>query len=341
MKFNSEEIEIYLDSINVDLDDVIELNNGFNVLKETTDPKRHYHNWEHVLNVIDYIEKLDISDADYKILIITALYHDIVYDPKSTTNEEDSAKYIDNLNLSIDDIIIIRDLIIFTKYNRQPETELEKHFLAADLSIFNKSYDEQLVFEKNILKEYNFVSLDIYVPERIKVLKKLKEHYNTNTDFLINYLENKKWNIGIYCGSFNPFHIGHLDILKQAENIFDKVIILYSNSNKKSNFIWNEEQYGKLNPIFELYETHEITGLITDQLNIFKQYFNVTLIRGLRNGSDLLYEQNYIQTLRDIDPLLNVTYFLTKPKFAHISSSMIRELISLNFGLVEKYLPLL
>jgi len=137
-------------------------------------------------------------------------------------------------------------------------------------------------------------------------------------------------------------HIGHYDVLKQAEKIFDKVIILQSNNGqKKTNFVWNdavEEYVGPLNKVLENFEVHNLSGLITNELDKFKDLGNVTLIRGLRNGSDLLYEQNYIQTLRDIDPNINVSYFLTKPENAHVSSSMVRELITLDPKLALKYL---
>jgi len=96
---------------------------------------------------------------------------------------------------------------------------------------------------------------------------------------------------------------------------------------------------GPMNKIFEKYEVHTLSGLITTELEKFKHLGNVTLIRGLRNGSDLLYEQNYIQTLRDIDENINVAYFLTKPENAHVSSSMIRELIKIDHTKAIKYLP--
>lgn len=59
----------------------------------------------------------------------------------------------------------------------------------------------------------------------------------------------------------------------------------------------------------------------------------------MRNGTDLIYEQNYLHTLQDIDPNISVVHFLTKPEHAHISSSMIRELIQISPDLVKKYLP--
>ncbi len=131
-----------------------------------------------------------------------------------------------------------------------------------------------------------------------------------------------------------------MDVIKQAEKIFDKVIILESGRGEsKTGFNWDVEKYGKLNQILDQYEVRELSNLITNDINELKKHFNVTLIRGLRNGSDLLYEQNYIQTVRDIDDTVNSICIMTKPEYAHISSSMVRELMKIDPKLAQKYIP--
>lgn len=315
---------------------------------------RYYHNMNHLDDVLccleDYNKSNLFNETEYQILVMTAIYHDIIYNPKAKDNEEKSAQFINDCSCSEDIKRQVYNLILFTKYQRAPKNDLEEIFMSCDMNVFDKSFTEQLQFEKNIQKEYSWVPLDVYVKNRIKVLSHIREISDPlnigdgiKTNKLIEYLENKKWNIGIYAGSFYPFHIGHYDILKQAENIFDKVIILQSNNGpKKTNFVWDQsvdEYVGPMNKIFEKYEVHTLSGLITTELEKFKHLGNVTLIRGLRNGSDLLYEQNYIQTLRDIDQNINVAYFLTKPENAHVSSSMIRELIKIDYTKAIKYLP--
>lgn len=303
-----------------------------------------YHNMQHLDNVFHAFENIniEITDEEFHILSIAFLYHDIVYDSKAKDNEEKSVTCMLNSKFTCSKHIIdeAQNLILFSKYQRKPETKLERIFLECDMHIFEESMADQLEYEKQIQKEYAWVPLAVYVPERIKVLEKLNAMYRVDTFPLVNYLENKKWNIGIYAGSFYPFTNGHLDVLKQAEQMFDKVIILQStNGPKKSNFEWDESKYGKINPIFDKYEVHDISNLITKDLEKFEMLGKVTLIRGLRNGDDLLYEQNYIQTLRGIKKDINVAYFLTKPEFAHVSSSMVRELLKISPYLVTQYLP--
>lgn len=101
----------------------------------------------------------------------------------------------------------------------------------------------------------------------------------------------------IYVGSFNPWHEGHQDILDKAKKIFDKVDVI---------------KYGK-----------DFTGLLSDYLKD-KDY--CAIIRGLRNGYDLQYEQNQQYWYEDLGINLPVVYFITDRKLAHISSSAIREI---------------
>lgn len=302
-----------------------------------------YHNMQHLDNVFYAFEKKywnKLSSRDRGIMSIAILYHDVIYDPQAKDNEEKSANFM----LQCGGDIQVKDeaykLILFSKYQRKPETELERIFLECDMHIFSETLADQLEYEKQIQQEYAWVPLEIYIKERVKILEKINEMYGVDTFDLVHYLENKTWNIGIYAGSFFPFTLGHLDVLKQAEKMFDKVIILQStNGPKKSNFEWDESKYGKINPIFKKYEVHNISNLITKDLENFEKLGNVTLVRGLRNGDDLLYEQNYIQTLRGIKKDINVAYFLTKPEFAHVSSSMVRELLKISPYLVKQYLP--
>ena len=300
---------------------------------------RHYHNWKHIASVVNHIrnrmetDMLMLSDARCKrILYITAFIHDAVYNTHSTTNEEDSAELVELFNIDEEEKKIIRGLVVFTHYRTAPSTPLEQFFADADLDIFNAPADVQIEFENAIFKEYYWVPIPYYVSERIKILKHLKNTFGCDTEFLQNYLISKKWNVGFYPGTFYPFHVGHKSVLQQSEQMFDKVIIGFGDTKAKTGFQWNDDEYGKLNEwVHANYETIQLGSLITNDIAEIKKYAgSVTLIRGLRNGTDLIYEQNYLQTLRDFMPDVKAAYFMTEPKHAHISSSLIREVLKLS-----------
>ena len=141
--------------------------------------------------------------------------------------------------------------------------------------------------------------------------------------------------IGIYAGSFSPFHTGHLDIVRQAQMVFDKVVVVRAVNPEKT------KASSKLPENF-LYQmdvgimTHD--GLISDYIkNWESQGHNVTLIRGLRSGADLGYEQNLVAFLRNMHPQIKVVFFLCDPKYQHISSSALRGIRQFSEEEYKKY----
>jgi len=304
-------------------------------------PGRYYHNMDHLDEVLCCLEEYKsdgiFTDREYHIHIITAIYHDIIYNPKAFDNEEKSAQFVIECTCSEDIKRAAYSLILFTKYNRNPENDLEEDFMRADMCVFEKDFTKILEFEKKIQKEYAWVPLSVYIPERIKVLEKIAKLYLGHKDNtcvrpqkLIEYLKNKKWNIGVYFGSFNPLHIGHKSIINQAENIFDKVILAKGISENVKTDIDQVIENTVENEIIEY------SGLITD---FIKNYpFEITIIRGLRNSEDLLYEQNFSKIVKDILPEQNIVYFFSNSEYNHISSSTIRKLAKYDNQLIKKYL---
>lgn len=145
--------------------------------------------------------------------------------------------------------------------------------------------------------------------------------------------------IAIYPGSFNPFHIGHLNIVEKAESIFGKgnVLIAIGVNPEKSNedalprSLEISEKIGRPVEVYttflhELIEKKESEG------------YKVVLVRGLRNGDDLSYEDNQLKFINDFKKDIDVVFFRCDEQFKHISSSAIRNLQSFRKGSGDKYL---
>jgi len=135
-----------------------------------------------------------------------------------------------------------------------------------------------------------------------------------------------KMRTAIYAGSFDPFTNGHYDIFKQANELFDKVYLVFSdNPSKKRNYdiklmmcaveFYLQDQY------IEGYKILPSDKLISD----LARELNATyLIRGLRNPNDYIYEENIAKINKELNPDLNTIYFRTDNEI--ISSTMVKEL---------------
>ncbi len=140
--------------------------------------------------------------------------------------------------------------------------------------------------------------------------------------------------IAIYPGSFNPFHIGHLNIVRKSEKIFGKgnVIVAMGTNPDKVNlkdvdYTKNKELDAK--SLSKKIETDVIiySNFLHQLVESYEnQGYNVVVIRGLRNGTDLDYEVNQLRFVSDFKKDINVVYITCDKEFEHISSSSIRKI---------------
>ena len=132
--------------------------------------------------------------------------------------------------------------------------------------------------------------------------------------------------IAVYPGSFDPITNGHLDILKRASSIFDKVIVLVAiNQNKKSRFSIEDrvdmikESIGDMDNV----EVDSFEGLT---VKYAKEHHATHLIRGLRAVSDFEYEFQLASVNEYADASIDMVFFMARGDKTFISSSAILEL---------------
>ena len=131
--------------------------------------------------------------------------------------------------------------------------------------------------------------------------------------------------IAVYPGSFDPITNGHLDILKRALKIFDKVIVLVAvNPNKQSRFSVKE----RIAMIKESVEGLNVEVDSTDGLTVeyAKKHEATALIRGLRAVTDFEYEFQLASANDFIDSSIESVFLMSKNDKSFINSSMIIEL---------------
>lgn len=144
--------------------------------------------------------------------------------------------------------------------------------------------------------------------------------------------------IAIYPGSFDPITKGHLDVLKRAAAIFDKVIIVVSiNVNKKS-FLPLEDRLLLIKKSCKDLENVEIDSFDGLTIEYAKKKNANVLIRGLRAVSDFEYEMQLSQANSALCSDIHTVFLITKPKYNFISSGTVRE-IALMKGDVSKFVP--
>ena len=144
--------------------------------------------------------------------------------------------------------------------------------------------------------------------------------------------------IAIYPGSFDPVTKGHLDILKTAAGIFDKVIIAVARNSEKHGFLPVDVRVKLIKESVRELSNVEVDFFEGLTINYARQKGATVLIRGLRAVSDFEYEMQLSQANSALADEVKTVFLTTKPKYNFISSSTIKE-IYLNNGDISKFVP--
>jgi len=142
----------------------------------------------------------------------------------------------------------------------------------------------------------------------------------------------------IYPGSFNPLHIGHVDIINKALKVFDKIFIAQGKNSTKypvteQKAIFKAVEENNLKNVTVWYFDNLLVDFIKElERDVCKID---AVIRGLRNGADLQYEMNLQYNNEDLGLNIPVVYFITDRTLGHISSSSIREIKKIKEGVIK------
>jgi len=165
--------------------------------------------------------------------------------------------------------------------------------------------------------------------------------------------------LAIYPGSFNPFTVGHQNILEKTERLFDEVIvaiginpdkidkdtleIIKDYSQDEKDEVIDRIKTTRVNALSNRLPSKRVEGYIgflTEYVREKKEegYDEVVIIRGLRNGYDYDYEYNQTRYMWDQMPGLSIIMISCDPAYSHVSSSAYRALERVKPGSGHKYL---
>ncbi|MDI6889540.1 MAG: pantetheine-phosphate adenylyltransferase [Thermodesulfovibrionales bacterium] len=144
--------------------------------------------------------------------------------------------------------------------------------------------------------------------------------------------------IAIYPGTFDPFTAAHLDSVKRALRIFDKVIIAVAPSQKKRPLFTLEERLTMIKKSVEELDNVRVeafSGLLADYVREKK---GIAIIRGLRAISDFEYELHMALMNRRLNPEIETVFLMPSEEYSFLTSTTVKEVASFG-GSVKGLVP--
>ena len=144
--------------------------------------------------------------------------------------------------------------------------------------------------------------------------------------------------IAIYPGHFDPFTLGHLNIVERACRVFDRIVVAVAADSPKQAMFESQERLEMVREVFRdhpLVEVDFLQGLLVDYFN---EQEGKVLIRGIRTVSDFEYEYQMALANKKLDPRVETVFMMTDGAYSYLSSTVIKEIARLG-GSVKDMVP--
>ena len=144
---------------------------------------------------------------------------------------------------------------------------------------------------------------------------------------------------GIFTGSFDPFTVGHDDIVRRALPLFDKIVIGVGVNERKQYMRSADERMAAIAALYEGDGRIEVRTYSDLTIDFARREGARFIIKGVRSMRDFEYEREQASINRRIGGGVETVLMFADPRYESVSSSMVREL--LHFGRsVDEFLPI-
>jgi len=133
--------------------------------------------------------------------------------------------------------------------------------------------------------------------------------------------------IALFPGTFDPFTLGHLSLVERGLRLVDEIVIAIGVNLEKKTFFTLEQRIEMLTRLFESNPKIRVRSYKNLTVDFAEEIGARFILRGVRSVSDFEYEKNIADINREIAGVETFVLF-TKPEYTHISSSVVRELLT-------------
>lgn len=144
--------------------------------------------------------------------------------------------------------------------------------------------------------------------------------------------------IAVFPGSFDPITVGHVDIVKRALPLFDKIIIAIGVNSQKQSLYTLEQRKEWIQRVFKGEKkivVDSYSGLTINYCNEKKANY---ILRGIRSSADFEYEKTIAHLNNAMFPNVETILILSSAELSSISSTIVREIIR-GKGKINKFVP--
>lgn len=133
--------------------------------------------------------------------------------------------------------------------------------------------------------------------------------------------------IAVYPGSFDPLTLGHLNIIERASKLFDQLIVTVGINISKNMLFTPEERVRLIKKSVSHLPNVTVQSEAGLTVRFVKEAGASVIVRGIRDSRDLSYESGIASMNHYLDSSIESIFLVTDPKYAFISSSLLKEVL--------------
>jgi pantetheine-phosphate adenylyltransferase len=144
--------------------------------------------------------------------------------------------------------------------------------------------------------------------------------------------------IAVFPGSFDPFTVGHENIVLRALDLFDRIIVAIGIHSTKQALLKIEDRVDMISQVFSNNKQVSVDSFEGLTVDYCKKVKATHMLRGIRTSADFEYERAIAQINKKMLPSVESVFLLTTPEHTPVNSTIIRDIIR-NGGDASLFLP--
>jgi pantetheine-phosphate adenylyltransferase len=132
--------------------------------------------------------------------------------------------------------------------------------------------------------------------------------------------------VAVYTGTFDPVHLGHLDVIRRGSRLFDRLVIGVGINPEKEPFFTDEERVELLRRVVRSFPNVEVRAFRGLAVRFVREVGARVMLRGLRTLSDMEYEFHMSLTNQNLDDEIETVFLMAQVEHSHFSSTLIRQI---------------
>ncbi len=144
--------------------------------------------------------------------------------------------------------------------------------------------------------------------------------------------------LAVYTGTFDPVHLGHLDLIGRGSRIFDQVIVGVGDNPDKSPLFSPEERVDLIRQVIQPFPNVTVQAFHGLAVTFVKSLGARVMIRGLRTTSDMEAEFTMSLMNSNLDPTIETIFLMAREPHSHLSSTLLKQIARFG-GDLSSFLP--